>query len=465
MKGDSDLYAEIQLQKLPPRSMFYWLPPEGKDTPFVESLSSYGTRLSDGHRIAVSTLIMYDISPILSSNYFTPKKITFHSYTAANAINGIGHMADEWNKALQTLTKRDDLGCMTLLRFTNIFANNNLLRKTRAWCPACFNQQAEKLQENALPIYDMLLWTLQAVKVCTIHKIALQTLCPHCKKENLHIGPTALPGHCTGCQRWLGVEPTQALPTPDIEKQHWIALSIGEMLYLTQHEDLHPEKKGVRFALQKLIDLQAQGNRSSFAKEMGIPLYLLDGYLTMDTKFQLPVLMDICFATKTPLIQLLRPELDVNKFEKSVPNKIPKQHPISTIKSDKTRKIWKKREVIMELIVSGKKLPINLNKLSNEFGCHVSALYRRCPELCKAITKRNTGIHETELISQRKKLKLKILSIVDKIVGEGHYPSQKRVFKIAKVDWEPNREVLDEILQEKGIRKKTFKECHLYQCR
>src|SRR5437667_2757693 len=65
-------------------SLLYSLIPCGLGTPYVESLSSYVTRLAEGHVVSVWRVILHVLSPVRPSQI--PRSSTRYSYPA----NGLG---------------------------------------------------------------------------------------------------------------------------------------------------------------------------------------------------------------------------------------------------------------------------------------------------------------------------------------------------------------------------------------
>src|SRR6266702_3016311 len=84
-------------------------------------------------------------------------------------------------RALEGLTQREELQCLTLLTWREVFPLVGLVRPTKAWCGACYEEQ----QRAGHPIYDPLLWAFQDLIVCVRHQQYLRFHCPYqdCQKS------------------------------------------------------------------------------------------------------------------------------------------------------------------------------------------------------------------------------------------------------------------------------------------
>ncbi len=71
-----------------------------------------------------------------------------------------------------------DLEGTTLVALQGICAGNCIgsIKHERCWCPACLRGD----REVGRPPYDRLLWRIQGVERCSLHKLRLRRNCPHC---------------------------------------------------------------------------------------------------------------------------------------------------------------------------------------------------------------------------------------------------------------------------------------------
>jgi hypothetical protein len=83
-----------------------------------------------------------------------------------------------------------------------------------------------------LPLYSPLLWTLQAVTRCPIHKCPLADRCPHCQSRFAPLRAKALPGQSSICSKPLGAANAPAITASadDQEYNLWSSAAIGQLL-------------------------------------------------------------------------------------------------------------------------------------------------------------------------------------------------------------------------------------------
>src|SRR5438093_4538436 len=107
-----NVFESWDLRRLPiaPRSLLFALQPIGVGTPFVESLTSYISRLAEVHAVTVSDLAGYVLAkcvfrdaPIVSERAGDYRMGSgFRSGT--HAINGLAEDARRWIAAVETAT-------------------------------------------------------------------------------------------------------------------------------------------------------------------------------------------------------------------------------------------------------------------------------------------------------------------------------------------------------------------------
>ncbi len=254
---------------IPPRSTLYALEPMGVGTPWVESLTSYIARLADAHCVFSGTLIYKMIVPLLSG--YTSDERQHPLFRAdgnkSNLINGTGPRAIAALEALETLTGRADLRPLTLVAWEEVFPLRGLIRLTKAWCPACY----EEWRTVGKVIYDPLLWVLQEVPVCVHHQQRLRTSCPYpeCARSLPALTWRSRPGYCAYCHRWLGVqleETASVLEEGELMWQQWVTQALGTLLAHAPVILLPPERQRMQEVLVALINRITQGNVAAFAR-------------------------------------------------------------------------------------------------------------------------------------------------------------------------------------------------------
>lgn len=223
-----------------PRSPLYHLAPQGLGTAQVESLSSYLCRLAEAHHLPPRVLVYQAILPYWTAAcQANPAEPAFRDtwISCVGKINGTGAWARLWTQALAALTLRADLEPLTLRPWRLVLPHGGrTLRRTRAWCPACYAAGAP----TPGGIYDRLLWALAPVRWCPLHAAPLQDRCPAatCGRAQPVLGGAMRPGHCAYCFAWLGETGSAAAagPVPGAEgpgpepSSQWTAQVLGDLL-------------------------------------------------------------------------------------------------------------------------------------------------------------------------------------------------------------------------------------------
>ncbi|WP_256816403.1 TniQ family protein, partial [Cytobacillus sp. Bac17] len=157
------------------QSVLYSIKPEKIGTPYVESLTSYISRLAIEHCVSTGDLISKLVTPIIGKKYLSniSKKGGDGFYKSTSGINGIGQLAEEFTNLLSNLTLRSDLEDTTLLTWNTVFPTRGLSKNRKHWCPCCFQESLE----NNKPIYEQLIWCIQPYQNCCRRQVEFYTFC------------------------------------------------------------------------------------------------------------------------------------------------------------------------------------------------------------------------------------------------------------------------------------------------
>lgn len=188
---------------MPQPSTLYALNPIGVGTPFVESLTSYIARVALAHCVFPGVLMRHVIVPFAerhSTGEGRSTTLPLRDGKATGALNANQQTAMNAVNALESLTKRHGWRALTLVRWAEVFPLFGLIRTTRAWCP----RSLEEWQTTGRTIYEPLVWTVQAVKICSRHDCPLETQCFACRRTSPWLAWRSRPGYCARCQQWLG---------------------------------------------------------------------------------------------------------------------------------------------------------------------------------------------------------------------------------------------------------------------
>lgn len=257
----------------PRRSPLFSLEPIGVGTPEVESLTGYIARLAEAHSVSTGALVAEMLVSRLGRPYLESRpEIGLSSlWGSSRAMNGTLTLAGDMVAALEAMTSRGDLRCLTMLPWSAVLDAKGLLRGSRAWCAACYGEW--RLQGK--PIHEPLLWSVAPVAICPHHRLPLETRCPYqgCGRPLVLLSTRSRPGFCSRCQGWLGQEsrsdhgqPTEARQ----DREEWIARAIGQLLAAGPGMEVAPTHARIAESIRQCANVLTRGFVSKLARVCGI---------------------------------------------------------------------------------------------------------------------------------------------------------------------------------------------------
>jgi hypothetical protein len=269
------------------RCRLYSPGPEGIGTPFVESLSGYVVRLAESHAVSTGDLVLRELSRGIK-----PPLVLYW-----NDLNGLEERAARWVRAVEAATLRTDLRYLTLLPFRNLFPRPMMLRRTRAWCPECYQAMADTGM-----VYDPLLWCFKLVEVCHRHRRLLTATCSHCCRPFRPICSCSRTGRCPRCESWLGHASQTLSKTPaPTEYQLWLADAMGQLL--AHASEVQPDTlwDRVRGILTACTHAFAEGNCAAFAEAAGCTPEMIQHWLNGVKRPRIDNLLSTWFRLNLPV--------------------------------------------------------------------------------------------------------------------------------------------------------------------
>jgi len=355
----------------------------------VESLCSYVVRLADAHAISVGDLVGRELSPsaekplVRFGRFMQKHRADSHGFHArANAINGFGEAPRRWVDTIERATFQGRLRFLTLLPFKGFFSRQGVPRGTRAWCPACYEEQ----RRCGEAVYDPLLWTVASVTACPRHLTRLADECSHCRRKSLPLAVYSRPGHCSYCQEWLGKLADSADrhgPNPELAPDAELTRvqAIGDLIRIA------PALDGVALHcvwtanLKACIDTVVNGNLGAFAEICQMSRSPLTLYLGGRGLPSLNVLLRISGKLGIPLTAFLelKPEKAVAQWEAA------KQNVLGSVPAAKSRPIEEARLALQQAAVE--QPSPSLTEVARRLGYKgAERLYQVDRDLCKRIT-------------------------------------------------------------------------------
>jgi hypothetical protein len=381
---------DVSAPTFPPRSRLYSLEPIGVGTAFVEGLTGYVSRLAEAHSVSVGDLVGRELAengpgslplvyPIKRLEY---SRRLWHCFSGATySLNGTAESTRSWIDILQAKTCRTELRMLTLLPIAEILPETGLFRKRRAWCPDCFRSWRRKGDS----LYEPLLWSLRAATVCSLHRRPLQESCPWCKHSSRPLAVFARPGHCSRCQRWLGVHGEDSSGCNHGELGHplWVANALGTLLEAGPQLPKGVMRTAFRKNLQWLVERFAGGNLTALAQGVSMSFSVLDAWLKVECLPCLDGLLQLCEKLNIKPVNLLLPgelirSVDADRMERLMRD------------GRGNRKRFPNRaEIRRELQAAVKQVPPpSLTRIADRLGFQdVASLYQVDVNLCKCISK------------------------------------------------------------------------------
>ncbi len=278
-------------------SLLYPLAPRGLGTPYVESLSSYVTRLAEAHVVSVWRLILHVLSPERLSQI--PRSSTRYTYPA----NGLGKGSEMFLRSFQAATGRSDLHLLTLTNLQGTISQPSIFRNEEAWCPNCL----EQWRKAGLPVYSPLLWAIRVVSVCPAHATPLVDRCPHCHSQFASLRVSARPGYCSICSQWLGNFDSPSPKNKDSADEYnlWAASSVGQVLVaMPEFQQIQPHVELIE-NLQRLRQSDGATRQALAALAGAAPCAFL-GWVSGRTKPTLDHLCRLTYELNLPLVMLFK---------------------------------------------------------------------------------------------------------------------------------------------------------------
>lgn len=418
--------------RIPARSRLYHLEPIGVGTAYVESLTGYLARLADAHTVHPSALIFEEVLPLLDNpRLLLAGKTRLGSFwfNEVRALNGTATLARDFVAALEALTRRSDLCYLTLLTWAEVLSGRDLLRRTRAWCPTCY----EEWRRTGQVIYEPFLWTLDIVTICLRHRRPLQVRCPYqdCQRPSLPLAPRSRPGYCSQCEHWLGFLAKAGVcdegpEEKELEWQAWVIDVIGDLLAAAPGLTACPRRARVSEALRRYTEQIAKGKVSAMAQAIHVPLAQIWWWYSGKVVPQLESLLRLCAMLGTsPLRFLTEDTMIAAPVRKPSPFIYKSQGKIRTQRRpfDKERV----RQALEAVILSNEEPPQAMRQVGRRLGYKASHLYRHFPILCHAIAARRRDYQKTASERHRQELFEDIRIAISTLHRSGLYPTVGRV--------------------------------------
>ena len=415
---------ELEETCIPARSRLYSLKPLHIGTGQVESLTSYMNRLAQAHCVRPGDLISNEMSCSLNAG---GSKDYLHSMSRrTEALNGLGEMASNFLHTLGAFTLRDDLVSLTLLPWSFALTARGLMRRSKAWCPLCYEDG-----KTQGVVRDPLIWSIDAVKICPIHKQELLSQCSACGKQNTHLSRNSVPGYCTKCDEWLGkAQPQSLLSKTDhsrLQQQVWIAQQVEDLLADSHNAMEKGNTSSLSKSISGCVSQKTDGNIAAFARLLNIPKNTVWGWCKGKALPELAALLKVCDVVDLSLPQLLlRPQETAIDFQATNTfsfNPLPKRQRKGSSELDNSSL----EQLLAEALEEDP--PPSMQSVALRLKVPARTLRRRFPEMCQKVSFRHINYRNTVSSENVKAACAEVRDVTFQLYQEGVEPTRSRISK------------------------------------
>jgi len=450
-----ELYELWDETPLPTRShsLLYHLDPIGIGTPMAESLTSYIARLADAHSVHLTTFVAKAIVPHLDSPSQSRQPYAYRTsfWAGSGVLNGVTPFADRLVQILEGLTMRQDLRFLTMLPWKAVLPQQQLVRRTRAWCAACF----EEWRAAAHMVYEPLLWALREVQRCPVHACVLQSTCPSCARTHPPLTPHTQPGYCSSCNRWLGSRNSgetapHSLSQAELRWYQWVESEVGTLIAVAPRFSSPLSRHNIALSTEKVTN----GNQLALARRLHVTQTSIWKWLGGESVPQLGTLLRICFRMGISplafLTEVIEPPAPPREDEMSSPMK--KRQPRPYKRFD----VERMRSVLEAALQRRDEPPLSMADLARSLGYDQTILRKYFPDLCKAISKRYLDYLREKRLERIQRVCDELRQVMLSLHAQGCYPGQRQLEKLLSkptclMEPEVNR-AWRQIIEELGVR-------------
>lgn len=377
------------------RSVLYSLEPIGIGTPYVESLTSYITRLAAKHNVRLSSLMINVIAPNIKIGYLKNKLQEGSVISKDYLLNGIGKTSIEFIRTLNKLTGRNDLQYTTMSSWTGIFSKN-ITAHNRRWCPDCL----KRFKTDSIEAYEPLIWCISDIKKCDLHNTDLQEECPKCQRKLPLMHSNLKVGHCQYCHTWLGEGASSRNCEPITRDEKFIMDNYKQLIEKAPELISLPIRYNISNVLLKIKEGLGFSSISKMSKFLEVNNPTLCTWINNQSLPTPKSLLGIAVKVQCTLFEMISGK---------------KIGPIEIISEAKISKKSVSKEDLESHLKKAlnTEMPKSLNEISREGGFSHEAAENNFPILCKLIKDKYNTYHENLKIERQLKLERALIDCLN----------------------------------------------------
>lgn len=443
MPDETEIVCELWEEKWhvsPAHSRLYHLEPIGVGSSLVESITSYVTRLAAAHCVHPHMLVTKELLPVLNISYlYQNNRPVYTRLTAfwkdSMALNGTTTITSSVVQALEQLTWRQDLRLLTMLPFAEVLSYRGLIRRSRAWCPMCY----EEWRETGQVIYDPLLWALESIEICPPHGRRLEQHCPNpaCGSTQFQLTPRGQPGYCVRCNRWLGRLARNVEEHPleqedeEWQWQQWVGNAVGELLSVAPSFSVPPPRDRIATVISMYLERRAGGSVRMLARQLQVHGKTVWEWLQGQQIPQLGTLVQVCAHLGISLSCLLAGDTEpVDAIQGNISlQPLPAKAPKRQFRKMDSQILQRLQSALEAIVRNPENPPLSMSDVGKRLGYDPSYLFKYFPNLCKEISAQYLDCQTKKGVERLQRVCDEVRHAAYTLHTRGHYPSQRQIEK------------------------------------
>jgi hypothetical protein len=290
---------------IPPRAVLLAPPLAPLTGSNREGLHSVFRRTCEKNQLTVSDVLSALVLPFMNT---APERLT-RMATAVHLIDRGCGLSNKIGLRLQGLIGLSDLSSSTLVDLVRLNGVDVLaISRYRKWCSVCFSEDIE----GDIGPYDRLLWSIDAVQVCPVHRAPLRQICQSCGAGPfMQLTGRDISGRCPKCLQWLG---GRASVIDEARDEHsrfllWVAQSFSDLLDTTQL--IGPDVgTNIISVLKALAEFHFNGIAKQLAEAIERNKSVVSYWLHGRAAPRWQALCEISYTFQIPLIDMLTGQID-----------------------------------------------------------------------------------------------------------------------------------------------------------
>ena len=351
----------------PVHTRFYGLPLIGIGTPEVESLRSYLQRLSIAHNISIRRMC----SEIAGTHAQNPNFLDL-------AFHGTGPVLRDFVENIGFSTGVP-VHAASMGRFSEIFSSRGLVRTSRndfRYCPLCVLEPA-----NLEVRHGRLLWEIPCVTACPVHRVRLQLSAKCGAAKSAWVPKTQRPNAPAACafcgSIGFGCHNEYEMAGPG---DLWVASEVGALLSMRNDSVSELRAGRVIAGVGAVVDAVFDGKPVRAAIDSGLARATVLTWLKGHTRPELGALVKLAWAAGASLCSLLAGAFEPSQY--GVTSDQPAFPPRSYRRHD-----WQAAHNALE-DANRSCTRDTPSSLATTLGVDRSAMRRRFPKVCRALSDR-----------------------------------------------------------------------------